>query len=50
MRISHENLCKCIGHSALKNGTITIADGTKFGGGNEYKYNKKTVLFMCKLT
>ena len=29
-----------VGHSKLKNGHITSADGTKFGGGNEYKFCK----------
>ena len=29
-----------VGHSKLKNGCITSADGTKMGGGNEYKFNK----------
>lgn len=29
-----------VGHSKLKNKSITSADGTKFGGGNEYKYCK----------
>lgn len=29
-----------VGHSKLKNGTYTSADGTNLGGGNEYKYNK----------
>ena len=29
-----------VGHSILKNKAITSADGTKLGGGNEYKFNK----------
>ena len=29
-----------VGHSKLKNGNVTSADGTKYGGGNEYKFNK----------
>ena len=29
-----------VGHSILKSGAITSADGTKFGGGNEYTYCK----------
>lgn len=29
-----------VGHSKLKNGCITSADGTKLGGGNEYVFNK----------
>lgn len=29
-----------VGHSKLKNGCYTSADGTKYGGGNEYVFNK----------
>lgn len=29
-----------VGHSLLKNGTYTSADGKKYGGCNEYKWNK----------
>ena len=29
-----------VGHSKLKNGCITSADGTNMGGGNEYVFNK----------
>lgn len=29
-----------VGHSKLKNGCYTSADGTKYGGGNEYIFNK----------
>lgn len=29
-----------VGHSKLKNGYITSADGTEHGGGNEYAFNK----------
>lgn len=29
-----------VGHSRLKNGYYTSADGTKYGGCNEYKWNK----------
>ena len=29
-----------VGHSKLRNGCITSADGTKMGGGNEYVFNK----------
>lgn len=29
-----------VGHSKLKNGCYTSADGTKYGGGNEYLFNK----------
>lgn len=37
-----------IGHSILKNGNITSADGTKFGGCNEYKYNKLLAPYIKK--
>lgn len=30
-----------VGHSLLKNGSYTSADGKKYGGCNEYKYCKK---------
>ena len=29
-----------VGHSKLKNGCYTSADGTEYGGGNEYVFNK----------
>ena len=29
-----------VGHSLLKNGTYTSADGKKYGGCNEYKWNR----------
>lgn len=34
-------ICISVGHSVLKNGNITSADGTAFGGGNEYKFCKE---------
>lgn len=37
-----------VGHSVLKNGSITSADGTKFGGGNEYKYCKSLSKYLKK--
>jgi N-acetylmuramoyl-L-alanine amidase len=37
-----------VGHSILKNGNITSADGTKFGGVNEYKYNKELAPYIVK--
>lgn len=37
-----------VGHSILKNGSITSADGTKFGGGNEYKYCKSLSKYVKK--
>lgn len=37
-----------IGHSMLKNGSITSADGTHLGGGNEYKFNKTFAPYIAK--
>ena len=37
-----------VGHSKLKNGSITSADGTKFGGGNEYEYCKSLSKYVKK--
>ena len=37
-----------VGHSKLKNGCITSADGTKMGGGNEYKFNKYLAKHLVK--
>lgn len=37
-----------VGHSKLKNGSITSADGTKFGGGNEYVYCKSLSTYVKK--
>lgn len=37
-----------VGHSILKNGAITSADGTKMGGGNEYKYCKSLSKYVKK--
>nr|WP_297935389.1 N-acetylmuramoyl-L-alanine amidase [uncultured Lachnoclostridium sp.] len=34
-------ICISVGHSMLKNGNITSADGTEFGGGNEYRFCKE---------
>lgn len=33
-----------VGHARLKNGASTSADGTKFGGVNEYEYNKELLV------
>ena len=33
-------ICITVGHSRLKNGSYTSADGTKYGGVNEYKWCK----------
>ena len=37
-----------VGHSILKSGAITSADGSKFGGGNEYKYCKSLSKYVKK--
>lgn len=37
-----------VGHSVLKNGNTTSADGTKFGGVNEYQYNKSLASYVAK--
>lgn len=37
-----------VGHSVPKNGNITSADGTKFGGVNEYQYNKSLAPYVAK--
>lgn len=37
-----------VGHSKLKNGSITSADGSKFGGGNEYTYCKSLSKYVKK--
>lgn len=37
-----------VGHSILKNGAITSADGSKLGGGNEYKYCKSLSTYLKK--
>ena len=41
-------ICISVGHSVLKNGYITSADGTQFGGGNEYKYCKEFARVLKK--
>ncbi|MCI9140281.1 hypothetical protein D7X25_28150 [bacterium 1XD42-8] len=33
-----------VGHARLKNGAATSADGTRFGGVNEYEYNKNLLV------
>lgn len=38
----------CVGHANYGNGTISSADGTKYGGVNEYKYNKELAPYVCK--
>ena len=37
-----------VGHSKLKSGAITSADGTKLGGGNEYEYSKSLSSYLKK--
>lgn len=37
-----------VGHSKLKNGAFTSADGTKLGGGNEYEYCKSLSTYVKK--
>ena len=37
-----------VGHSRLKNGYYTSADGTSLGGGNEYKFNKTFSTYLAK--
>lgn len=41
-------ICVCVGHSRLKNGAYTSADGVRYGGCNEYKYNKKLAKQVVK--
>lgn len=41
-------ICISVGHSVLKSGYITSADGTSFGGGNEYKYCKEFARVLKK--
>lgn len=42
------NILLTVGHSKLKSGSITSADGTKFGGGNEYTYCKSLSKYVKK--
>lgn len=42
------NIALTVGHSMLKNGNITSADGTRLGGINEYKYNKSLSTYVAK--
>ena len=39
-RMMNMKIAITVGHSLLKNGCYTSADGTKFGGCNEYKWCK----------
>ena len=38
----------CVGHANYGNGTISSADGTEYGGVNEYKYNKELAPYVRK--
>lgn len=38
----------CVGHANYENGIISSADGSKYGGVNEYKYNKELASYVCK--
>lgn len=38
----------CVGHANYGNGTISSADGRKYGGVNEYNYNKELAPYVCK--
>lgn len=38
----------CVGHANYGNGVISSADGTSYGGVNEYKYNKELAPYVVK--
>lgn len=38
----------CVGHAYYKNGDISSADGSEYGGVNEYKYNKALAPYVVK--
>lgn len=38
----------CVGHAYYANGSISSADGVKYGGVNEYKYNKELAPYVVK--
>lgn len=38
----------CVGHAYYKNGAISSADGTQYGGINEYEYNKTLAPYIVK--
>ena len=42
------NIFVCVGHANYGNGVISSADGTKYGGVNEYKYNKELAPYVVK--
>lgn len=42
------NIFVCVGHANYGGGVISSADGTKYGGVNEYKYNKELAPYVVK--
>lgn len=42
------NIFVCVGHANYGGGVISSADGTKYGGVNEYKYNKDLAPYVVK--
>lgn len=46
--MNNVKICVSVGHSMLKNGAITSADGTALGGGNEYKFCKEFAMILKK--
>ena len=47
-KVSIMRILLTVGHSKLKNGSITSADGSKLGGGNEYTYCKSLSKYLKK--
>lgn len=42
------NIFVCVGHANYGGGVISSADGTKYGGVNEYNYNKELAPYVVK--
>lgn len=42
------NVFVCVGHAKYPGGVISSADGTSYGGVNEYEYNKKLAPYVVK--
>ena len=42
------NIFVCVGHAKYPGGVISSADGTSYGGVNEYEYNKKLAPYVVK--
>lgn len=42
------NIFVCVGHADYGGGVISSADGTKYGGVNEYRYNKALAPYVVK--